>query len=79
MLLASQSSCTGFSETAAESRELQGMQLDGLLCTASEWLEKGPKQTVTTSFRYFLYLAGSNTVRRVVRGGWEVAGGQVVF
>ena len=29
--------------------------------------------------RYFLYLAGSNTVRRVVREGWEVAGAQVVF
>ena len=27
--------------------------------------------------RYFLYLAGSDTVRRVVREGWEVAGGQV--
>ena len=27
--------------------------------------------------RYFLYLAGSETVRRVVREGWEVAGGQV--
>ena len=27
--------------------------------------------------RYFLYLAGSETVRRVVREGWEVAAGQV--
>ena len=27
--------------------------------------------------RYFLYLAGSDTVRWVVREGWEVAGGQV--
>ena len=40
MLLASQSSFTGFSETAVESRELQGMQLDGLHYIASEWLEE---------------------------------------
>ena len=84
MLSASPSSCTGFSETVAESQELEGMQLGVLLYTASEWLEKGshllcPESTLASSKRYFLYLAGSNTVRRVVRGGWEVAGGQVVF
>ena len=34
--------------------------------------------SMTDNFpRYFLYLAGSDTVRRVVREGWEVAGGQV--
>ena len=42
MLSASPSSCTGFSETVAESQELEGMQLGVLLYTASEWLEKGP-------------------------------------
>ena len=47
MLLASQSSFTGFSETAVESRGLQGMQLDGLHYIASESLEKGPNKTVS--------------------------------